>query len=1183
MPRTSRVAARLMLIAAITLIASLTVGAPNLAQDAGESQALVYEPRAAEIHAEVLQALSKAPEPAAHILRQPCISPDGETLVFIFDGDIWRVNGTGGTARRLTVTEGNEWSPVISPDNQWIAFRSERYGSYDLYVMPIEGGQATRISYADETDIPCCWLPDGSGLIFASARLNHAYDLWIAPIDLSALDPNGAEESDAAREPWPITAGGFRNSEFDASISPDGKTIAYTRGGGYTSYRRRGYTGASTNQIWLCDFDGVTTSNHRAARATRSNNCFPRFVTNDRLVYVSFDANITQEASTEELGYSARTGRLAMLGVKNPSVVVEVGKRLPNDDVRDPSMSAPEAGVMVFGTGSYGGWHLYRADIRSNEIKRLDIKIASGKRGQREQVSTLNAVAEYAPSPDGKLIAFTSGYDVFLTAPGSKAEPVRITETVGRELQLIWSPDGTKLIYAARRDDQHGIYEFDLKTREEKLITPEGVVASHPGFVPGGDQEAPVMTYIEDETRIVYLKAPEGGERVIAEGRYLFAAFDDSTAYSFSPKGRWIAHTGQNDLGDAIVLVTELATGEEHQVSRLFQNAYAPRFSSDGTHLAYLANQEGSYDVYLVELEAQDRKFAEDELDELLRKVGEEPAKPEAKKPETPQDKPAEAPPEGDKPEGDDAPEADPKEEDPKPADADKQEEEAAPAPEVEPIDFERIQDRTRRISTMGGNESDPQVLAKGEQVFFIANDAANKPNIFQLKLEQGAGPSLNQFSRSTSGVSNMKLSADGKWLWFKEGGKVVRTPISKFAPLATGFTALRSTLEAELRLESFNECAEVVRRYYYDTQWHGLPLEQVVSRYRTAIEGTWSPDEWGSLMNEFLGELNSSHQGFTARDTRSDGGRQSSAGIGLEFDPISLSKGEYIVSKVLARGPCDHPEVAISVGDKLLSANGVALDGNTPLSRILLFRAGKRVVLEVQSAALDGEEAQTRSVAIRAISPSAQRELYYGIWVDEMRAMVHELSGGRLGYAHVRAMNGESLNEFKHELGDDMESREAVLIDVRFNGGGSTAVDLLEILIKRPWLKRYPRGTGPSGISENIYRSIALEKPSLLLINEQSFSNAEIMAEGFRRLQIGSIVGEETAGGVIGTSSFNLIDGSRMRMPFSGAFTVDGENLENNGRKPDMRVLNHPDELDAGVDAQIKAAVEQMLKELDG
>jgi tricorn protease len=237
----------------------------------------------------------------------------------------------------------------------------------------------------------------------------------------------------------------------------------------------------------------------------------------------------------------------------------------------------------------------------------------------------------------------------------------------------------------------------------------------------------------------------------------------------------------------------------------------------------------------------------------------------------------------------------------------------------------------------------------------------------------------------------------------------------------------------------------------------------------------------------------------------------------------------------------------------------------------------GKKTLLHLGG---DPSFESSSPVAVKPISRGAEGQLWYQRWVEHQRELVDTYSKGRLGYVHIRAMNDSSLRDFKHHLGNNMLGKEGVVIDVRFNGGGRTAVDVLEILIKRPWLKRQ-YGDLPD-ISENIYRSIALEKPSILMINESSFSNAEIMAEGFRRLNIGKIVGVDTAGGVIGTGSYRLIDGSRMRLPSTGAYTVDGENLENNGRKPDIFIENNPEELDQGIDRQTERAVKELLAQLD-
>jgi tricorn protease len=219
--------------------------------------------------------------------------------------------------------------------------------------------------------------------------------------------------------------------------------------------------------------------------------------------------------------------------------------------------------------------------------------------------------------------------------------------------------------------------------------------------------------------------------------------------------------------------------------------------------------------------------------------------------------------------------------------------------------------------------------------------------------------------------------------------------------------------------------------------------------------------------------------------------------------------------------------------------------------------------------------------VAVKPVPALFESRWWYDRWIDAQRKMVHELSGGRLGYVHIQAMNEASVEHFKHHLGNDLEGKEGAVIDVRYNGGGSTAVDLLEILVKREWLKRTSRSSDEP-LSENVYRSVAWEKPACLLTNYASFSNAEIMSEGFRKLGIGKVIGTETGGGVIGTSAASLIDGSRIRMPMSGAYTVDMENLENKGRKPHIEVDNTPDVLAAGKDVQTEMAVKVLLAECD-
>ena len=200
-------------------------------------------------------------------------------------------------------------------------------------------------------------------------------------------------------------------------------------------------------------------------------------------------------------------------------------------------------------------------------------------------------------------------------------------------------------------------------------------------------------------------------------------------------------------------------------------------------------------------------------------------------------------------------------------------------------------------------------------------------------------------------------------------------------------------------------------------------------------------------------------------------------------------------------------------------------------------------------------------------------------ILVTHERALAETLSNGQIGYVHVRAMDKPSLDQFLRESHTQADGKKGLIIDCRYNGGGSTAVDMLNTMIKSTWLVRTTRGPDGVKLSENVLRGDAVEMPTALMVNSYSFSNAEVMAEGFSALKRGPIIGERTPGYVIGTGVFPLWDGGSVRMPAIGAYAVSGENLENNGRKPDEIVWFDPNAWMKGRDLQLERAVSTLLR----
>jgi C-terminal processing protease CtpA/Prc len=294
----------------------------------------------------------------------------------------------------------------------------------------------------------------------------------------------------------------------------------------------------------------------------------------------------------------------------------------------------------------------------------------------------------------------------------------------------------------------------------------------------------------------------------------------------------------------------------------------------------------------------------------------------------------------------------------------------------------------------------------------------------------------------------------------------------------------------------------------------------------------------------------------------------------GIQIDYNALDRdGVFRIGHVVPESPA--AVAGIKPGEYIHSIAGVPLSRETNINRLLAGTEGLRLAMAVsREPGGRSEEIDLKPTAISEI-----RNLEYMDWVEGRRHVVDSLSGGRLAYIHIPRMARNRLEIFKQELVSIAESKDGLIIDVRDNGGGNIAVHLLGILVKTPYLLRNFRGFPTT--SENKMRSKALEKPMALLINNYSASNSEIFAEGFRKLKLGKIIGEPTSGAVIGTSSYTLIDGSRIRRPSWGAYTAEMEDTELKSRQPDILVENLPDDFMNGRDPQLVRAVQELMSEL--
>ena len=328
------------------------------------------------------------------------------------------------------------------------------------------------------------------------------------------------------------------------------------------------------------------------------------------------------------------------------------------------------------------------------------------------------------------------------------------------------------------------------------------------------------------------------------------------------------------------------------------------------------------------------------------------------------------------------------------------------------------------------------------------------------------------------------------------------------------------------------------------------------------------------NIINEMIGELNASHTGAAPPPGGRPGG-VSTGHLGLELE-ADATAGRYRVTYVYEDGPADKDWVKVKVGDYLIAINGKQVRAGDNYWQLLNNRLNRKS--EVTFNNKPGEDGAW-TTRIEAINAGAYSQLRYERWVKERRKKVDELSGGRIGYLHIQAMNPPSLRKFEKEI-REFRNKEALVIDQRWNGGGNIEQELLAILVQRQYRDLATARHEPSG------RPFAgFFGPKVVLQNWRSASNAEMFPAGFRALGLGKVIGTPTMGAVIGTGSYSLIDGSTVRTPGVGVYLADPKrtNMENYGVQPDILVDNAPEDNLAGRDRQLEAAVEELLKQLQG
>jgi len=499
----------------------------------------------------------------------------------------------------------------------------------------------------------------------------------------------------------------------------------------------------------------------------------------------------------------------------------------------------------------------------------------------------------------------------------------------------------------------------------------------------------------------------------------------------------------------------------------------------------------------------------------------------------------------------------------------------AKDAPATTDIDWDDIQSRLTQASTIPAEEG--AISIDGTKVAFRSSGSSGD----DLWVANSDG---SQQSRMTTGNQRPTQIRWSKrlpgYFYFRDGTGAIRwTSASSISePGKIPFSAKLTIRRDEEFAEMFEQSWRALSEHFYDAKFHGADWTAIRAKYKPLVKHIATKEDLYALVSLMLGELNASHLGISGFGTTPD---ETTADLGLILDETYRGPG-LKVAEIVKRGPADRRGLALRPGDIILAIDGTDITDKTDISQLLNEKTGETVVLQVTSDPKSDprDPKARRRVEIVAVSRDRMQPLMYDRWVANNAKRVDELSKGTLGYIHIPSMDEAGLDRFVQSLYSDNLNKEAIVLDVRFNGGGFTHDQVLNYLGGKEHTIFRQRHGNEGFVLRNYDRK--WHKPLTLLINNRSYSDAEIFPNAFRTLGLGKLVGQSTGGFVIGTSGIRLIDGSTFRIPRTGVYTLAGVNMEKEGVKPDVAVENHPDQLAKGLDSQLDKAVEVLLKDVE-
>ena len=1061
-------------------------------------------------------------------MRYSAISPDGKTILFCYKGDVWAVPSAGGNASPLTLTESYEYLPVWSHNGKNIAFASDRSGNFDIYVMASTGGEAKRLTFHSNKEIPANFTANDKDVIFSAFRQDLATNAQF-PVslmgELYAVPVSGGKVQMLLPTP-----------ALQVCPTQSGDKIIFEDIKGYENEWRKHHTSAIARDIWLYDFN-----EKKYTQLTHFNgeDRDPVFDSNNRDFYYLSEQNGSFNIFKSSLDDPLIATALTHF-TKNPIRFLTISN----------------ANTLCF---TYDG-EIYTLRPGESPVKIPVTILSDGRSPQERIVPVSDGFTELRLSPNGKEYVYVFRGEVFVSSMDGGFTK-RITNTPYQERSVSFSPDGRSLVYAAETGNSWNIYTTSILRAEEPYFYASTILKEEPlvateaeEFQPEYSPDGKEVAYLENRVILKVVNLTTRKTRMIMPARFNYSYADGDQYYQWSPDSKWFLVSfafPDRIFSPEVGLVSADGTGDIQNLTLSGYDDYLPKWSADGKMMVWGSNRDGdrqqggnisSSDVFAMFFtKASFDRFRLSKEELALLKDQEEKAKTEKKKPEVEKS----------------ATHA-------KKSKNDSLETLGKDSVKVV-IDLENLTDRKIKLTVHTSPVGDWLLSKDGEKLFYMTRFEKDN-DLWVTEFRTKETKLLSKLGVKRPG---MELSPDGKFILVFADGKPMKVEVEggKSEPLKTNGEMV--VKPADERNYIFDHSWRQFKEKFYVEDMQGVDWDYYYHEYKKFLPFISNNYDFAEMLSEMLGEMNASHTGcgFNAGKPNTD----QTADLGLFFDYDYRGPGLKI-TVVVEGGPVDKAFSNVKPGVVLEKIDGDPIGDSIDFYRVLNRKTGKLTLLSIY----DPATGKRWDEHVKPIDLGEANELLYKRWVKNRRHETDSLSGGLIGYVHVRSMDDASMRVvFEEALGRNFEKK-ALIVDTRFNGGGNIHEQLSDFLSGKKYMDIVPHG---QYIGSEPYDKWV--KPTVVVIGESNYSDAHLFPVAYTLKNTGKTVGMP----VPGTGTFvwweRQIDPTLVfGIPMGGWRTPDGKFCENNQMEPDIRIRNDPGVLSSGHDQQIEAAVKELLNE---